>query len=80
MFPEPTNPDDYPDKRELRAFEGGAVYLAERDGEFLVITDESTMWGLLDEEDLKGLSPCTVRRFDTESDRMAYIVERRWMS
>ena len=79
MITENGNPDDYPDKRLLRGFEGGAVYLAEENGDYLVITDESSMWGLLDEEDLKGLSPCTVRRFDSEADREVYFKKRGWL-
>ena len=55
------------------------MYLAVQNGEFLVIADESSMWGPLDEEDLKGLSPCTVRRFDTDTERGGYLRKRRWM-
>ena len=79
MKTETAVPEGYPDKRSYRDFEGGAVYLAEETGDYLVITDESSMWGLLDEEDLKGLSPCTVRRFDSEADREAYLKKRRWL-
>jgi hypothetical protein len=58
---------------------GGAVYLAEQSGEFLIITDESAMWDLLDEEDLEGMQPCTVRKFTTDADREAYLIKRRWL-
>lgn len=50
----------------VRYFEGGALYTAERDGKFLVITDESAMADLLSEEDLEGLELTQVRAFDTD--------------
>jgi len=65
-------------KKLLRGFEGGAVYTAEKDGKFLLIQDESTMAGLLDEEDLKGLELVKVREFDTEAERESYIDQRGW--
>ena len=71
-------PEDFPDMRLLRGFEGGAVYTAERGGRFYLITDEGTMADLLDEEDREGLTFGSVREFDTEAERRKYAVQRGW--
>ena len=71
-------PGDFPDRVLLRGFEGGAVHTAERDGKFYVIEDESTMAGLLDEEDLDGLELVKVFEFSTLGDRAAYVDARGW--
>lgn len=71
-------PDDFPNRALLRAFEGGAVYTAERAGKFYVIQDESTMAGLLSEEDLVGLDLVKILEFAEPSDRAAYIRKRGW--
>jgi hypothetical protein len=66
-------------RRVIRHFEGGSVYAAERDGKFLVITDESSMLAILREEDCVGLELVKIHSFDTEADRQAYIVDRGWL-
>jgi hypothetical protein len=71
-------PGDFPDRVLLRAFEGGAVYTAERAGEFLVIEDEGTMADFLDEEDLADADLVRVWAFTSLADREAFIVERGW--
>ncbi len=72
------NPDDFPDRVLLRGFEGGAVYTAERAGRFYIIQDESTMAGLLSEEDLVGLDLVRVIEFETLSERVAHIRQLGW--
>ena len=71
-------PDDFPDRVLLRGFEGGAVYTAERAGKFYLIQDESTMAGLLSEEDLVGLDLVKILEFATPSDRATYVRQRGW--
>jgi hypothetical protein len=70
-----SEPDEFPNRVLLRRFEGGAVYTAERAGKFYLIKDESSMAGLLDEEDLAGLELVKVVEFDTVSERNKYIRE-----
>ena len=72
-------PEDFPDKRLLRGFEGGAVYTAEREGRFYLITDEGTMADLLDEEDREGLTFGSVREFESEAEALAYARSRHWL-
>jgi len=74
----PLTPDDFPDRVLLRGFEGGAVYTAERGGEFYVIQDEGGMAWMLDEEDRADLEFVKVFEFATLSERDAYIHERGW--
>jgi hypothetical protein len=71
-------PDDFPDRVLLRGFEGGAVYTAERAGKFYLIQDESTMAGLLSEEDLVGLDLVKIWEFAAPSDRATYVRQRGW--
>ena len=66
----------FPDHRCVYHFEGGVVYVAERDGHFYVILDESTMADLLDEGDAEGLDVVKVLEFDTDADREAYLASR----
>ncbi len=78
----PLTQADFSVTRPLAGFEGGAVYTAERQGKFYIIQDESTMAGLLSEEDLHDLADSLVRvlEFDTPVEREAYIHERGWDS
>jgi len=43
---------DFSEITLLRGFEGGCVYLTEKDSKFYLILDESTMSALFDDEDL----------------------------
>ena len=69
--------DDFPDKTLLKGFEGGAVYLAEKEGKFYLILDESTMASILDAEDLPD-ELVKIIEFDTVEERDAYINKRGW--
>jgi hypothetical protein len=71
---------DFVEPHLLVGFEGGAVYTAEREDKFYIIQDESTMAGLLSEEDLEGMRDDLVKvlEFDTLPEREAYIGERGW--
>ena len=71
--------NDFPKRRELLASEGGAVYLAEMNGKFYVVQDESTFAGLLAEEDLVGLELEKTLEFDSASERDSYLVDRGWL-
>ncbi|HEX6316679.1 MAG TPA: hypothetical protein VFZ73_17530 [Gemmatimonadaceae bacterium] len=72
--------DDFTNPRQLVAREGGAVYLAERDGKFYVLQDESTFGDLLDTEDLAGLELQKTLEFDSASERASYLRERGWLT
>jgi hypothetical protein len=50
--------------------------VAERDGHFYVILDESTMADMLDEGDAGGSDVVKVLEFDTDADREAYLASR----
>ena len=69
--------DDFPEKTMLKGFEGGAVYLSEKNGKYYLILDEGTMAWILDEEDLPD---CLVKiiEFDSVDERNDYIKQRRW--
>jgi len=69
----------FPERTLLKDFEGGAVYLAREKDDWLVITDETAMLSMLDEEDAEGLNPIKVYRFTREKDRNDYLVARGWM-
>ena len=74
----PLTLSDFPEARLLMGFEGGSVYTADRRGKFYIIQDESTMSGLLSEEDLAGLTLVEILEFDTTAEREAYIRDRGW--
>ncbi len=74
----PLTQSDFPEARLLMGFEGGSVYTADRRGKFYIIQDESTMSGLLSEEDLAGLTLVEILEFDTTAEREAYIRDRGW--
>jgi hypothetical protein len=57
---------DFPERRRIVGFEGGAVYAGERDGKYYVLQDESAMAELLDEDDLPD-EPQKTFEFDTRT-------------
>ena len=69
--------EDYPKRTLLKGFEGGAVFLSEKNGKYYLILDESTMAGFFDEEDLPE---CLVKviEFETDEERDEYIKDRGW--
>ena len=69
--------DDFPEKTMLKRFEGGAVYLSEKNDKYYLILDEGTMAWILDEEDLPD---CLVKiiEFDSVDERDDYIKQRGW--
>ena len=74
------SPEDFPDRRRLAAFEGGAVYRAEAGGKYYIVLDEGTMTDLLSEEDLVGLREDLVKilEFDSYDESEAYVLSRGW--
>ena len=58
----------FPNAERVVGAEGGAVYAAESEGAWWLITDEGTMADFLDEEDVRP-SSVKLRRFD---DRAAW--------
>jgi hypothetical protein len=64
-------PEDFPNKRLLFSGEGGGVYVAERNGRFYLITDESAMADFLDEDD-ETPQTTRIRVFTTLAARMEF--------
>jgi hypothetical protein len=52
--------DDFPQRRQVFAAEGGQVFIDERDEWFYVVTDESGMLGLLSDEDAADIPTVTI--------------------
>jgi hypothetical protein len=68
----------FPRRCQLFAAEGGAVYLDERDGLYYVISDESTLADMLNEEDA-GLAGVVIYEFESDAARDEYLRQRRWL-
>lgn len=70
--------DRFPNCRKVSGVEGGAVYFAEADGLFYVISDERTMADFLDEKEDADIinTLISVYAFATETDREQFIRER----
>ena len=60
-------------------FEGGSVVTEERDGHFLVHTNEETLLDMLSPEDREGIVGKTTRIFSTEAEREEYLRKRGWL-
>ncbi|MDO6566389.1 hypothetical protein Q4561_04915 [Alteromonas sp. 1_MG-2023] len=70
------NEDPLTNKTLYKGFEGGAVYTAESNSEFLVVIDESALSDILSEEDLDDLELTKTFRFKTEIERLKYLNKR----
>jgi hypothetical protein len=71
---------DFPERRLLSSFEGGSLWLAEKDGRYYVIADEGTMADFLipgEDDDLLN-ELVNIYEFDSELERQEYILERGW--
>lgn len=62
----------------LVGFEGGAVYTAERNGQYLVIIDETAALDMLDAEDRHGIDAVKELPFPSAAARDQYIKMRGW--
>lgn len=56
--------------------EGGAIYVAEKDGKYLVITDECAAISMLSAEDAQGFEPVNFVAFATEAERDSYLAQK----
>jgi hypothetical protein len=72
--------EDFPNRRTHRRFEGGTVYVAERDEKCWVLVDEGTMADLLSEEDLGSPDDYLPKFlvFDSDAERLTYLRSRGW--
>jgi len=68
--------EGFPHRRRVAAFEGGAVYTAEKDGKYWVIVDEGTMRDFLSEEDAEGIEFVKTVPFETAEERDRHLRER----
>jgi hypothetical protein len=64
--------------RLLIAFEGGSVHIAERNGQYLLIINQSALLDMLDEQDREGIEAVREIVFPTAAARDEYIQERGW--
>lgn len=58
--------------------EGGAVYLEEREGAWVLTIDEGVAFYMLDEEDQRGIDPISRITFSSLSQCEHYLELRRW--
>ena len=65
--------------RVIAAFEGGAVYTAERNGMYVVIIDESAAMDVLDSSNREGLQAINELEFTSGELRDAFLRQRRWL-
>lgn len=73
--------EDFLSKQLQKAFEGGSIHTAEKDGKFYIIQDERALAGFLSQEDLQGLENdlFKVMEFETNSERSSYMSQRGWV-
>ena len=65
--------------RLLKAFEGGSVSTAERDGNYLVIINQVALLDMLDPEDREGMQGVVTHAFASASERDGYLRMRGWL-
>jgi len=68
--------EKFPHRRRVAAFEGGALYTAEKDGKYWVIVDEGTMRDFLSEKDAEGIEFVKTVPFETAEERDRYLRKR----
>ena len=68
--------DDLAGLTLYKRFEGGAVYTQENNGKYCVIIDESSIASLLPPEELDDIELIKVLAFNTEQERLAYLLTR----
>jgi hypothetical protein len=69
----------FPERRSLKGFEGGELFLAEKDGLYYLIADEGTMADFLMPDDNDLLNKLvTIYEFDNVEERDQYIKKRGW--
>lgn len=59
-------------------FEGGVVYKENRDGKFILSIDQTTLLGMLEEEDREGIAAIIEIEFCSEDSLYEYIKNRGW--
>ncbi|GAB1406095.1 hypothetical protein MASR1M8_00140 [Thermomonas brevis] len=65
-------------ERLIAAFEGGSVHTTERNGQYLVIINETAALEMLDEEDREGIGAVRELPFPSAAARDEYIKMRGW--
>ncbi len=68
--------DDLAGLTLFKRFEGGAVYTQENNGKYCVVVDESSISSLLPPEELDDIQFIKVLEFNTEQERLAYLLAR----
>jgi hypothetical protein len=70
----------FPERRAFSGFEGGGLWLAEKDGGYYVIIDEGSMADFLipgEDDDLLN-ELVKIHEFDSELERQQFIQEIGW--
>lgn len=62
----------------LSAFEGGSVHTVERNGQYLLIINQTALLDMLDAQDREGIEAVREIAFASAAERDAYILERGW--
>jgi len=68
--------ESFSNRRRVAAFEGGALYTAEKGGKYWVLVDEGTMRDFLSGEDAEGIEFVKTVPFETAEERDRYLRER----
>lgn len=68
--------DDLAGLTLFKRFEGGAVFTLESNGKYGVVIDESSIASLLPPEELDDIDLIKVLAFNTEQERLEYLVAR----
>ena len=68
--------DDLAGLTLYKRFEGSAVYTQESNGKYSVVIDETSIASLLPPEELDDMELIKIIEFNTEQERLAYLVSR----
>lgn len=74
-----TSLSDFRTLKSLVGLEGGAIYIADDDGKFFLIINQTALFDLLNEDDQEGLQPIEVLEFSSSIKRQQYAVARGWV-
>jgi hypothetical protein len=72
----------YPERDLLLGLEGGAIWIAEKEGRYYLIVDERSMADFLttgEDDDLLN-EIVKIYEFDSDQDRQRFIQEQGWFS
>lgn len=74
-----TSLSDFRTSKRIAGFEGGAIYIADEDGKFFLIINQTALLDLLNEDDREGLQPIKVLEFSSSIERQQYAIAHGWI-